>query len=360
MAELINGVSLEGILQNEYFAAAAIVIISFVVAWAINYILKNYVKKLTAKTQTDLDDILLKAVTKPVYLLAISVGLYFAVDKLTAVDPYSDTINMVFLILCAFAAAYLVARILSVFVTHALHVQKRFEKTPMLINKIVSVFVFLVAGLMIMGYYNIEITPLIATLGLGGLAVGLALQDTLSNFFAGLHILTDKPVNVGDLVEIENGTIRGTVEDISWRSTRIKTWNNNIVVVPNAKLANSIMTNHSMPEQSHIFSVDCGVSYESDLKHVEKATLDIAKKLQQTVPGAVKNYEPSIMFKEFGDSNINFFVLLSCDKFGSKFPVRHEFIKMLKERYDREGIEISWPVRKVYYGKEASGHKKKG
>ncbi|MFH1236831.1 MAG: mechanosensitive ion channel family protein [Candidatus Aenigmatarchaeota archaeon] len=359
MAELINGVSLESIMQNEYFAAAAIVVISFVVAWAINYILKNYVKRLTAKTATDLDDNLLKAVTKPIYLLSISVGLYFAVDKLTAVDPYSDVVNMIFLVLCVFAAAYLVARILSVFVTHALHVQKRFEKTPQLISKIVSVFVFLVAGLIIMGYYKIEITPLVATLGVGGIAVGLALQDTLSNFFAGLHILTDKPVNVGDVVEIENGTIRGTVEDISWRSTRIKTWNNNIVVVPNAKLAGSIMTNHSMPEQSHVFSVDCGVGYGSDLKHVEKTTLDVAKKVQQTVPGAVKNYEPSIMFKEFGDSNINFFVMLSSDKFGSKFPVRHEFIKALKERYDKEGIEISWPIRKVYYGKESGGRKKK-
>lgn len=352
-------VTFDELMQSEYFLAFMTVVAAFVIAKLINYILQNYVKKLTQKTQSDLDDILLKAATKPIYLLSISIGLYFAVDRLTAVDPYADTINMIFLVLCVFATAYLVSKILAVFVTRALHVQKRFEKTPQLINKIVSVFVFLVAGLIIMGYYKIEITPLVATLGIGGLAVGLALQDTLSNFFAGLHIITDKPVTVGDFIEIENGAIMGTIEDISWRSTRIKTASNAIVIVPNSKLANSIIVNDSLPEQEVEFVVQCGVGYGSDLKKVEKVVLEVARKIQESASGAVKGFEPSMRYHTFGESNINFSVNLRLKTMKERFIVRHEFIKELKDRFDREGIEISYPVRKMIHHETRPKHKKK-
>jgi small-conductance mechanosensitive channel len=252
----------------------------------------------------------------------------------------------------------MVSRIFSVLISHWLHVQKKYEQTPKLISKIVAVVFYLIAGMVILAYFKIEITPIIATLGLGGLAVGLALQDTLSNFFAGLHILTDKPVSVGDFVELENGAITGTVEDISWRTTRIRTISNTLVIVPNAKLANSTIVNDSLPNQETEITIQCGVSYASNLNKVEKVTLDVAKKIQQDVTGAVKGFEPTVRYHTFGDSNINFSVTLRLQTIGDRFRVRHEFIKALKERYDREGIEISWPVRKLYYGEKQKSKKR--
>ena len=237
------------------------------------------------------------------------------------------------------------------FVVRWLKVQKKFEKTPQLISKIISVIVYLIAFLMILKHFNIEITPLIATLGVGGLAVGLALQNTLSNFFAGLHIISDRPVNVGDFIELTEGNISGYVEDVGWRSTRIRTLPNTIVIVPNSKLAESIIINDSLPEQEMATLVQCGVAYGSDLKKVEEVTVDVARKIQKTVPGAVKTFDPFIRYHTFGDSNINFSVILRVEKFVDKYLITHEFIKALKERYDKEGIEISWPVRKVYQGK---------
>ncbi len=352
-------VTLEQLLQNEYFVALVIFVASVVIAKIINFILKNYVKKITEMTKSNLDDIILKTTTKPFYLLIIFIGLYFAFKRISVLNPHALWVDNGFLIICVFIIAFIFSKIFAVLINHWLRVQQKYEQTPKLISKIVAVVVYLIAILVILGYFKVEITPIIAAFGLGGLAVGLALQDTLSNFFAGLHIITDKPINVGDLVEIEGGTIRGTVEDISWRSTRIRKWDDNIVIVPNSKLASGIITNNSLPAQQLSFTMKCGVSYGSDLKKVEKVTLDVAKKIQQTVPGAVKDFEPVMRFDEFGDSNINFFVVLRADAFGSKFPVTHEFIKALKERFDKEGIEISWPARKIYYGHEKKAKRKR-
>ncbi|MEM2974670.1 MAG: mechanosensitive ion channel family protein, partial [Candidatus Micrarchaeia archaeon] len=304
-------ITINQLMQNEYFLALLILAISIIVAKITLFILRNYAHKITVRTKSDLDDKLVEASSKPIYLLIIAAGLYFAADRISAVDPYAESMNILFSAIFVFSGAYLIAKILSVFVNHSLKVQKKYEKTPQLINKIVAVVVFIVAGLILLSHYNVEVTPIIATLGLGSIGIGLALQDTISNFFAGLHILTDKPINVGDIVEIdsplsETGTLRGEVVDIGWRSTRIRIWNNDIVIVPNAKLASNILINRTMPTNQHVFNVNCGVSYQSDLKKVEKITLEVANKVQKTSEFAQKDYEPLFRYKEFGDSNINF------------------------------------------------------
>ena len=182
---------------------------------------------------------------------------------------------------------------------------------------------------------------------MGALAIGLALQSTLANFFAGLHLLSDKPIRVGDFIELDENT-SGFVDDIGWRSTRIKTMTDNLIIIPNGKLADSTILNYSLPKQDLSFWIQCGVAYESDLKKVEKITLEVAKKIQQQVPGAVKDFEPTFRFSKFGDSNIDFIVIIRVEEPMKRFVVRNEFIKALKERFDKEEIEISWPIRKVY------------
>ena len=190
---------------------------------------------------------------------------------------------------------------------------------------------------------------MIATLGVGAVAVGLALQGTLSNLFAGARILSDRPVNIGDFVELDN-KLSGFVEDISWSSTRIKTTSDTMVVVPNSKLADSIITNYSMPHNETSIVVQCGVSYKSNLEKVEKITLDVARRIQKTVPGAVKDFKPLIRFHTFGDSNIMFSIVLRAENFVDKHLITHALIKELKKRYDKEKIHISSPVISVVKG----------
>ncbi len=344
-------VSIETLLQNEYFQFFLILIGSIIFAQIFNFTLKKYVKKITEKTKSDIDDIILAIITKPLYTLIIFIGLYLALKSLSALAPFALWINGTLFVITVLIVSSLLSRVVTVLTSRWLKVQKRFEKTPRLINKTVTIVIYLIALLMILSYFKIEITPLVATLGIGGLAVGFALQNTLSNFFAGLHIIADKPINVGDFIELPDANISGYVEDIGWRSVRIKTLPNTIVIVPNSKLADNIIVNDTLPEQEMAALVQCGVAYGSDLKKVEKVTIDAARKIQKTVPGAVKTFEPFIRYHTFGDSNINFTIILRVEKFVDKYLVTHEFIKALKERYDKEDIEISWPVRKIYYGK---------
>jgi small-conductance mechanosensitive channel len=344
-------VLMEDLIRNEYIIFFLILFGSIAVGEVLQFVLRNYVKRMTEKTKTDIDDILLNMATKPLHIVIILAGLYLSSRSLSVLIPYAEWIDNIFFVALVIAASTTTAKILSVFMTKWFKVQKKFEKTPQLLNKIVSVTVYLIALLMILGRFGIEITPLIATLGIGGLAVGLALQNTLSNLFAGLHIISDRPVNVGDFIELD-GNISGYVEDIGWRSTRIKTLPNTVVIVPNSKLAESVITNNSLPELEMSIVIQCGVAYGSDLKKVEKVTIEVAKKMQETIPGAVRTFEPFIRYHTFSDSNINFSIIMRVEKFVDKYFLIHEFIKALKERYDKEGIEISWPVRKIYYGNE--------
>ena len=152
---------------------------------------------------------------------------------------------------------------------------------------------------------------------------------------------------IGDFIEMEGG-VSGFVEDIGWRSTRIRTLPNTMIVVPNSKIASTIITNDSLPVPEMGIVIQCGVAYTSDLEKVEKVTIDAARKIQKTVKGAVKDFEPFIRYHTFGDSNINFSIILRVESFVDRYLVTHELIKSLKKRYDKEAIEISWPVRKVY------------
>ena len=200
---------------------------------------------------------------------------------------------------------------------------------------------------MILNTLNINITPFITSLGIAGLAVGLALQDTLSNFFAGLYILISKKIKPGDYISLDSG-IEGYVEDITWRNTTIRQLPNNIVIVPNSKLASSIITNYYLPEKELAVLVQVGVSYNSDLEKVEKVTIEVAKEVMKEVPGGVPNFEPFIRYHTFGDFSINFTVILRAQTYVDRYLVTHEFVKRLHKRYKEEGIEIPFPIRTVY------------
>jgi len=336
------------VLQNGYVRAVLILIIAIALAQLIHYLLRTVIAGLTKKTSTKMDDIILEIITMPVYYLLIFSGIYYSLKSLSIISQYNGLIDKIFIVLIVLFSAVVLAKITDVIVNSWLRVKKN-KKTPQIVNLLINAVIYIIALLIILQFFDIRLTPILATLGLGALALGLALQPTLANLFAGVRILSDKPINVGDYIEIDK--LSGYVEDIGWSTTRIRTLPNNIVIVPNSKLADSIVINHSMPREEIGVIVKCGVDYKSNLKKVEKITLEIAKKIQKTHTGAARDFVPFMRYEEFGDSNINFFVVLRATDYFSKYSVAHEFIKELKTRYDKEKIEISWPIRKIYRGK---------
>ena len=341
---------LQGLVQNEYFYFLLILISSLIVAKIVHFILVKYFKEFAALTKTEIDDTILKIITKPLCIFIVFVGFYIGLKYLSTLESYFTYIDAMFFVGAVLVLALIVSRILSILISQWLTVQKKYEKMPKLASHIIATIIYLIAFLIILDQFGIKITPLLAAFGLGSLVIALALQNTLSNLFAGLHIITDRPINVGDYIDIE-GSVSGFVEDIGWRSTRVRTLPNTLVIVPNSKLAESVIINNSLPVLEMSTVVQCGVAYGSDLEKVERVTIDVAKGIQETVPGAIKTFEPFIRYHTFGDSNINFSIILRVEEPVAKYAVMHEFIKALKARYNKEGIEISWPVRKIYYGK---------
>lgn len=203
------------------------------------------------------------------------------------------------------------------------------------------------AGLLIvLNGLGLSITPMLTALGVGGLAVALALQDTLANLFAGIHVTIAGQIRVGDYVRLDSGE-NGYVTDIGWRATRIRMLPNNLVLVPNVKLSQAIVTNYYLPDRELAVLVDVGVDYGSDLAHVERVTCEVAADTLRSVTGGVAEFSPFIRFHTFADSSIGFTVILRAREYVDQYLLKHEFIKRLHERYRREGIVIPFPIRTI-------------
>ncbi len=217
-----------------------------------------------------------------------------------------------------------------------------------ILRRFVSVIIAGVALLIVLDTLGVSISPLLGGLGISGLAVALALQPTLANTFAGAYVLSEGMISVGDYIELQGGPA-GYVVSIGWRSTKIRTWLNNYVIIPNSVMSDTILTNYSGPDPKMNILVTCGVSYASDLGRVNEVALDVARETIAANEAAVKSVEPWFGFDRFADSNIEFWVFLQAnDRIGS-FIVMNDFIKRLHTRFLAEGIEINYPVRKLVY-----------
>jgi small-conductance mechanosensitive channel len=200
--------------------------------------------------------------------------------------------------------------------------------------------------LVILNGLGLSITPMLTALGIGGLAVALALQEPLANFFAGLFITLAGQIRLGDYVKLDSGQ-EGYVVDFSWRSTRLRMLANNLVVVPNAKLAQALVVNHHLPSQDLAVLVEVGVDYASDLQHVERVVTDVGREVMASVEGGVETFEPFIRYHTFSGSSVDFTVILRAREFVDQYLIKHEFIKRLHARFNREGIVIPFPIRTV-------------
>ncbi len=216
--------------------------------------------------------------------------------------------------------------------------------TRQLILFAIRIVVVSLGSLVVLDNLGISITPLLASLGVGSVAVALALQDTLNNFFSGVYVLADRPIQIDDYIRLEDGT-EGFVSRIGWRSTHIRLPTNSVVVVPNSKIASSQLTNYNMPSHETAFKVEVSVSYDSDLNIVERVCVEVAREVMARVPVGVDSFEPVVRYHTFADSSVNFAVVLQTKNFSDSGILKHEFIKALHARFKKEGIDIPFPHR---------------
>jgi len=311
-------------------------------------IIFGVINKFAERTQSKIDDVFLDALNVPLVLL-IFVSGSFILDWLTPLDTEGELTKYFFI---AFKATTIIAIIL--FFDRLFRNIIKFYSARIDILKAGSGIAQGVARVIVMGLgllivldsFGVSVTPILASLGVGSLAVALALQPTLENFFAGIQIMIDRPVMVGQFVKLDSGE-EGYVHKIGWRSTWVRMLPNNMVVIPNQQLVSSKIVNYYYPDTEMAVLVQVGVHYDSDLKKVEEVTMEVGEKIVQKVQGGAGDFKPFIRYHTFNDSSIDFTVILRCKEFVDNYLIKHEFIKALHERYAKEGICIPFPIQLI-------------
>jgi small-conductance mechanosensitive channel len=209
-----------------------------------------------------------------------------------------------------------------------------------IIKNVAKILLIALILIVILSSLKISILPVLTTLGIGGLTVAFAMKDILSNFFAGLYIISSKQLNVDDFVELETGE-KGFITDITWRTIQLRLLTEKIILIPNAKFVEARITNHSLPTEEVFFNIPVSVHSENDLELIEKITLDVAKELLIKEAGAVNKFEPFVRYNKFDGCNINFSVILKSKNYQSQIFLTHEFIKKLHSRYQKENIKTA-------------------
>lgn len=344
MAELIRNLKY-GTVLSSWVVGPVVFILWLAVLISVKRRLLDWVRTRVAKHSTLIwADILIDAMS-PALAIAIWIGGIALLDRILPLSQRAD--HMVGIILAGGVTLALVIFIDRIFHRLLLQLARRSEAVSGALNLIQGTArgIFIGLGVLIfLQSIGIAITPIIASLGIGSLAVALALQDTLANLFAGIYMIAEKPIAAGNFIKLEGGE-QGHVMKVGWRCTQLRMLGDTVVVVPNTKLAGNVITNFSLPKDEMSVMLEVGVSYESDLEQVQAVTLEVAREVAGRIEGAVAASEPRLLFHTFADSSINFTVYLQVKDFVSGLDVKHEFVKRLHARYRREGIDMPYPTR---------------
>jgi small-conductance mechanosensitive channel len=278
-------------------------------------------------------------------LLTIA-GLWVAVSELALRPRWHDLSVGVLTAALILVATLIVARLAAEGIRATMLRRTGGGSTATIFVNITRLAILLLGSLLLLDNLGVSIAPLITALGVGGLAIALALQDTLSNLFAGVHILASKKVQVGDFIRLDTGE-EGQIVDINWRNTTVQQVQNNQAIIPNAKLAESIIINYFRPQPEMSVVVPVGVAYDSDLDKVERVTREVGTEVMREMPGGVETHEPVIRFAKFGESSVDFNVVLRTREFAQQYVIVSEFVRRLHARYRSEGIQIPFPVRTI-------------
>ena len=316
-------------------------------------ILKPVIYSLTKLTKTDLDDKIIDAVTNPLWFIVLFVVFdYFFETYLGgwAYAKYVHALNYSFIILLVAIIVKRLARIaiFDVFAKSKIrNVDERNKNTALIVmNNIAVALITTIAVLYILSLWGIDIGPLLASAGIAGLVIGMALKDPLENLFYGIILALDPKFRVGDAVDV--GGVSGVVEEISLRNTKIRTWDGNLVLMPNSQVANSTITNYEFPDERVRTSIVIGVSYDADPEEVKQTLLEVAKKNEKVLDDP----EPTVLFTEFGDSAL-MFKLMYWTKRADKWATLDEMNTAILKTFREKGIEIPYPITTVYLRKES-------
>ncbi|HEY7773534.1 MAG TPA: mechanosensitive ion channel family protein [Marinagarivorans sp.] len=340
-----------------YVTIALIVIASYTITLLLKRYILARISQLIARTHFTFDTLLIDSLKTPLSLLVLICNLLLLNNLLIHFDYSTPRLST--LINQSLIVLFIGAIVIFINNFCAGTIGAYAKKSPALYNSqailqgVTRALILSIGALVLLGTLGISVTPIIASLGITSLAVALALQPTLENFFSGVQLVIDKPVRVGDFIELDSGE-QGFVDKIGWRSTWIKMLPNNTVIIPNSVLSNAKVINYFYPEKELSVPVDIGVHYDSDLEHVEQVTLEVAREVLNNHKWGVGSYDTFVVFHTFDDSSINFTVMLRAKEYFNRFFIKSAFIKAIHKRYAQEGIVIPYPIRAINTAQESA------
>ncbi len=336
------------LLASDGLLAIAFVVGGFLVGFVLERAVLKWLQGVALRTSFAADDVIVPAFRGLVLFWGVAAGLYLAVRTTTQAGPWEEVLRRAFVVALVLSFTILAARIVAGLLRLAATREDSLLPRTSLVPNLAQVSVYVMGLLIVLNTLGVSIAPLLTALGVGGLAIALALQDTLSNLFAGIYLLASRQVRAGDYVRLDTDE-EGYVVDVAWRATSLRTIHDNVVVVPNSKLASAIVTNYTMPRPMHLLPVPMGATYDSDLETVERVVREVAENVTRAAyrvpPGAPLELPPDFRYHTFGEFSINFTVLLPVREYTEGLRLRSQFVKALVARFRAEGLAMPFPIR---------------
>lgn len=329
-------------------------IIFAVVAFAgwISYIfISRYVSKFVKKTSTDVDDKIIAAIKTIIIILIAILGIEYALSPLSFLQPYQDTLTGVFSVLQIMLGAFAVTKVAGILADcytekNAVIAGQNSQHFVFILKKIIQIVVFVFAILIVLYVNKVDLTGALVGLGVGGIAIAFALQETLSDFFSAFSIFFDHPFEIGDFVVI--GEYSGTVTNIGIKSTRLQLLQGEELVISNRELTKSSLRNFRKLEKRRV-TFTLGVTYDTPLVKL--------KKIPKIITDVINNVEIAefsrVNFTEYGDFSLKFLVIyyVKSSDWGEYLDTQEQINFAIKEAFEREGIEMAFPTSTVYVKK---------
>lgn len=334
----------------DLIAVGTVLLIALVAGIVLNRVFHHWTQKLQGRFG-ELLFALLESLPLPLLLL---VGLYAGLEIFELPHKWELIGSKLIVALVIIVLCYFPAKILMLFLRRAGEKNPGLAQVTTPATLVVRMLFALVAIAIILENLGIHLTAVWTTLGVGSVAVALALQETLSNLFAGLYVMADRPIRPGDCIQLDSG-LEGFVLRIGWRSTSLRTRANNLAVVPNSTLAKAVITNYSLPDPRTGFGLRVGVAYGTDPERVEKILIEVAKQaVRDGVEGMLADSEPTVrLIPGFGDSSLDFTLGMQIRNVSDQFLIQSELRKRILKRFEQEGIVMPYPVRTLVLDKSS-------
>lgn len=324
-----------------------IVLGAIVLVKLISYISRKWLKPFVTRTQNHLDDVFYYSLESPVKFAIILLGLWIAIHRLVYPDNFVNVVDNAYKILIVLTITWIFARLGSglLQVYWGRKASGQINKMMPIIKRTILVLIWIIGIVMALSNIGVNISALLGTLGIGGIAFALAAQDTVKNIFGAFTILTDKPFTIGDTVRIDS--FEGTVVDVGVRSTRIKNYDNRIITFPNYKVTDASIINISSEPMRKV-SLNLGLTYGTSPEMMQKA-LDILKEIPKSVDNVSSNPSDIITnFSEYADSALVITYMYFIKKQGDILKVQSDMNMAILSAFNKAGLNFAFPTRTVY------------